>query len=123
MRDLRVLDAYRLIAVEVELYGGISGHGNGVFELPSPIDGQSLRVIASNGDGWDHVSVSRANRCPNWPEMEFIKRRFFKDDETVMQLHVPPSEHINFHPNCLHLWRPHNTTIPRPPPWMVAPKD
>jgi hypothetical protein len=122
MRDLHVLDAYRLIAVEIERYGEIGDHGNGVFNLPSPIDGQSLRVLASNGDGWDHVSVSRTNRCPNWPEMEFIKRRFFKDDETVMQLHVPPSEHINLHPNCLHLWRPHNDAIPRPPSWMVAPE-
>jgi len=54
--------------------------------------------------------------------MEFVRRRFFRDDETVMQLHVPVSEHINAHPNCLHLWRPQQLEIPRPPGWMVAPE-
>jgi hypothetical protein len=93
----------------------------GAFRMPSKIDGQDLIIIASSGDGWEHVSVSRARRCPNWPEMEYVKRMFFKDDETVMQLHVPESEHINCHPNCLHLWRPTNETIPRPPGWMVGP--
>jgi len=66
-----------------------------------------MRVMASAGMGWDHVSISRQNRCPNWPEMEHIKRLFFRDDETAMQLHVPPSDHISIHPYCLHLWRPH----------------
>jgi hypothetical protein len=79
-----------------------------------------MRVIASADEGWDHVSVSRANRCPNWQEMEHVKRLFFKDDETAMQLHVPPSDHISVHPNCLHLWRCQSQPIPMPPKWMVA---
>jgi hypothetical protein len=94
-----------------------------MFHLPSPIDKAPLRVVASSGEGWDHVSVSRQNRCPNWPEMEFIKRAFFKDDETAMQLHVPPSDHISIHPFCLHLWRPHGVEIPRPPSIMVGPSE
>jgi hypothetical protein len=53
--------------------------------------------------------------------MEAIKRTFFCASETVMQLHVPPSEHINCHPHCLHLWRPQDADIPRPPPEMVGP--
>lgn len=93
-----------------------------MFRLTSPIDGGVLTVVASSGDGWDHVSVSRTNRCPNWPEMEFVKRRFFKDDETAMQLHVPEADHVNFHPFCLHLWRPYDVEIPRPPEWMVGPR-
>jgi hypothetical protein len=76
--------------------------------------------MASSEFGWEHVSVSRINRCPNWPEMSHIKTLFFKDDETVMQLHVPSSDHINEHPNCLHLWRPTSTEIPRPFDWMVG---
>lgn len=120
MRDLRVHDHRRLDATQV--YGWNGDHGCGAFAFPSPIDGQSLRVLASSDDGWDHVSVSRSSRVPNWIEMEFIKRKFFEDSETVMQLHLPPSEHINFHPHCLHLWRPHHETIPRPPGWMVAGK-
>jgi len=65
--------------------------------------------------GWDHVSVSRTSRCPNWPEMEFVKRKFFEDNETAMQLHVAIADHINMHPYTLHLWRPHNAEIPMPP--------
>jgi len=121
MQNLRLLDQYRLSMREVYGYDGDATCG--AFSIPSKIDGQHLRVIASAGEGWDHVSVSRADRCPNWPEMEQIKRLFFKDDEVAMQLHVPPSEHINFHPYCLHLWRPHDAKIPMPPDWMVGPKQ
>lgn len=78
-----------------------------------------LRIVAARGEGWDHVSVSLEHRAPNWEEMEMVKRAFFKDDECAMQLHVPPTDHINCHPNVLHLWRPHWKHIPRPPSWMV----
>lgn len=120
MRNLRLLDAHRVSGQA--LWGWDGDETCGAFRLPSPIDGQPLQVVASSGEGWDHVSVSRSNRCPNWPEMEFIKRRFFKDDETAMQLHVPPEDHINNHPNCLHLWRPQNVPIPRPPAEFVGVK-
>ena len=102
------------------LYGSAGDGGNGRFILPSPIDGADMYVIASNGGGWDHVSVSRKKRCPNWAELDFVKDLFFAPGETVMQLHVPRAEHINDCPTCLHLWRPHNEAIPRPPPWMVG---
>jgi hypothetical protein len=78
-----------------------------------------LRVILSWGDGWEHASVSLEQRTPVWQEMERIKRLVWNDDETAMQLHVPVAEHINCHPDCLHLWRPLNAQIPRPPDWMV----
>jgi hypothetical protein len=55
--------------------------------------------------------------------MEHVKRLFFKDDETAMQLHVPPSDHLSLHPYCLHLWRPQDREIPRPPSIMVAPPE
>jgi hypothetical protein len=79
-----------------------------------------LRVIASHGMGWDHVSVSLGHRCPTWEEMSFIKRLFFLPDEVVMQLHVAESSHINIHPHCLHLWRPQHAEIPLPDPLMVG---
>jgi len=104
----------------VEYYGGIGDETCGAFSVPSPVDGKEMRIVASSDAEWDHVSVSRRTRCPNWPEMEAVKRLFFKADETAMQLHVPPFDHINHHPYCLHLWRPHNQSIPRPPGWMVA---
>lgn len=122
MRNLHLIDIYRDTSPSVISMFGFTGDGTcGAFLLPSPIDGQNIRVIASSGEGWDHVSVSRSSRCPNWPEMEHVKRMFFKDDETAMQLHVPPSDHVNCHPYCLHLWRPHLVEIPRPPSIMVGP--
>lgn len=124
MRDLHLLDAYRQTGSEiVRRFGGIGDGGCGMFEVASPVDRAPMRVVASTGGGWDHVSVSRPTRCPHWSEMEYVKRLFFCDDETAMQLHVPLSQHVNHHPHCLHLWRPQHQDIPCPPAWMVGPKD
>lgn len=121
MINLRTLDHCRVRTREVlDRYGSFGDEAGGVFVVWSPIDRAELRVVASAGGGWDHVSVSRRNRPPNWPEMEAVKRRFFAADETAMQLHVPPADHISHHPNCLHLWRPHGVEIPRPPAERVA---
>lgn len=114
MRNLTELNRLRMRKAEQIMYGVNGDAGNGVFRLGK------LRVIASDGDGWDHVSVSHRNRCPTWDEMERVKRLFFRDHETVMQLHVPPVEHVNEHPYCLHLWRPQAVEIPRPPAAMVG---
>jgi len=65
-----------------------------------------IRVIAGNGSGWDHVSVSTDRRTPIWDEMCRIKDLFFYPQEIAMQLHVSESDHRNLHPYCLHLWRP-----------------
>lgn len=124
MKDLleTSVNEYRSFDAEIiDHYGWAGDDTCGVFLVPSPIDKAGMRVVASSGEGWDHVSVSRRNRCPNWNEMEYIKRMFFKDDEAAMQIHVPPSDHINLHPYCLHLWRPLDADIPRPPGWMVGP--
>jgi len=125
MIGLYALNQYRVRGkAVVKLFGNEGDDKGGVFQIPSSVDSTFLRVIASNGDGWDHVSVSREDRCPTWEEMEFIKRLFFGPDETAMQLHVEAAEHISFHPFCLHLWAPHAPVkIPRPPAWMVGPKE
>lgn len=125
MRSLYTLNKWRRTDKAVlEMYGDAGDDTAGVFETESPDDGlMVLHIVASSGGGWDHVSVSTRHRCPTWSEMEFIKRAFFKDDETAMQLHVPAGDHINCHPHCLHLWRPHIQTIPRPPSIMVGPPN
>jgi hypothetical protein len=123
VKDLTDLDAYRRRDGEVlKFYGSVGDETCGVFSLPCPKTGVFLQCIASADDGWDHVSVSLPNRCPNWPEMEHVKRSFFSAGETAMQLHVPPSDHVNHHPYCLHLWRPNDgREIPRPPAIFVGP--
>ncbi len=86
------------------------------------IPGNGLRIIASDGEGWEHVSVSRTHRCPTWEEMCWVKDRFWDADDCVAQFHPPKADYVNFHPYCLHLWRPTTATFPRPPSWMVGPK-
>ena len=120
MRNLNLFNAFRVDTRT--LYGWSGNETCGAFVVPSPIDKANMAIIASCDSGWEHVSVSRANRCPNWPEMEYVKRMFFKDDECVMQLHVPAGDHLNHHRYCLHMWRPLESEIPRPPGWMVAPE-
>jgi len=85
--------------------------------------GKDLFVIASDGEGWDHVSVSLRNRCPTWEEMCFVKDSFFDPEETVIQYHPPKSEYVNCHDYCLHMWRPQDVELPLPPGWMVGPID
>lgn len=120
MRNLRALDMFRDTSnAVVDYWGSIGDEKCGLFWVHSIVDSKPMKIIASNADGWDHVSVSREKRCPNWPEMSQIRRIFFRDSETVMQLHVPLDEHINNNPYCLHLWRPHHLQIPRPPSEFV----
>jgi len=108
-----------------------SSHGDafGAFAIPHAKTGVKLQCIAVSGEisradlgddhAWDHVSVSLPTRTPNWAEMDFIKKIFWGDDETVMQLHVPASDHVNIHPYVLHLWKSLLLVIPRPPQLAV----
>lgn len=119
MRDLRLLEKYRL--PENTPWGGAGNAKGGIFVVPTKTSTKPLRVVASVDDerGWDHVSVSLPSRCPTWYEMEEVKRLFFKADEIAVQFHVPPSDHINIHPHCLHLWRRHGLDYPLPPRELV----
>ena len=105
-------------------YKSYTGDDYGAFHIPGP-NNRTLRVIASSGlidpdIPCDLVSVSTTGRCPNWPEMCFIKDLFFDEEETVMQLHPPRSQWINNHEYCLHLWRPLDGSIPLPPAIAVG---
>ena len=79
-----------------------------------------LRVICSNGGGWEHVSVSAERATPTWEEMEYIKNKYWPDgDATVVQIHPPKDKHINNHKFCLHLWRNLTSEFVLPPPEFV----
>lgn len=84
-------------------------------------DGSDWRDCGLPGKPWEHVSVSTLSRCPTWEEMDFVKRMFWRDDETVLQFHVPRSEHISYHNYCLHLWKP-PYEVQLPPSQTVAPE-
>lgn len=119
MRNLKGITLPRLPKT-FEIAPGVIASYDGAFKLTSPYDhGTEFVIVASIAYGWDHVSVSARDRCPTWQEMDYIKRIFFTDDEVVMQLHVARKDHINIHPNVLHLWRPQNAEIPLPPKELV----
>lgn len=99
-------------------YLGTSPYGAnfGYFELGN------LRIISSGdadltpaSEGWEHVSISLPDRCPTWEEMSKVKDLFWRDDETVIQIHPPKDQHVNNHPFCLHLWRNTRAEQPMPP--------
>jgi len=99
----------------------------GMFRLIGP-GGAMLLAVSSGGnplenDGWEHVSVSADKRCPTWEEMCFVKDLFWDEHELAVQYHPPKSDYVNFHPFCLHLWRPNSGAIMLPPTYMVGPKS
>ena len=101
---------------------------NGVFATMfsrPPFKSVGIQMIASDGEGWEHVSVklTTANRTPNWEEMCFVKSLFWGPEDVVMQLHPAESEYVNNHPNVLHLWRPITGTIPVPDSILVGIKE
>jgi len=91
---------------------------NGAFLIP--YQSFMLRVIASDGMGWEHVSVSLPNRTPNWREMCFIKDLFWDVEDVVIQYHPAKSEYVNVHDNCLHMWKPVGVELPTPPKELVG---
>jgi hypothetical protein len=106
-------------------YGSAMTDGcNGAFVVK--LDGRTLRVIASDGldddaQGWEHVSVSLKDRTPTWKEMCWVKDQFWDSEEAVFQLHPKRSSYVNYHPNCLHLWRHTVIPCPAPPSILVGP--
>lgn len=104
------------------LTGDLGDHQNGCFRVRKATrdGGITLDVVASCGFGWEHVSVSRRNRCPTWDEMAFVAKQFFKPDEILIQFRPAEEDYVNEHRFCLHWWRPVNVRIPIPPKWMVG---
>jgi hypothetical protein len=117
MKNLNELNDYRAVQEEIRSYGVMGDDKGGLFLIPHK--GDMIKVIASSDYGWDHVSISLPDRIPNWYEMEYIKRLFFKENEIAIEYHMPTKDHINVHPYVLHLWRPINKKIPVPPKLFV----
>lgn len=106
--------------ISTGMFGTTAEAGNNGLFFVKLARNQTLKVIASDKMGWEHVSVSRQDRCPVWEEMAAVKDLFWDHEDTVMQLHPPKSEWVTNHSFCLHLWRPVGVEIPRPPSLMVG---
>jgi hypothetical protein len=114
---LKVPERFRVTS---GIYGTTKEAGNNGLFMVKLARNQTLRVICSDQLGWEHVSVSRQDRPPLWDEMCAVKELFWDPEDCVMQLHPPRSAWISNHPNCLHLWRPLEIEIPRPPDIFVG---
>lgn len=123
MKPLRELDSRRRLDLEMHVWGltgfqTSSGEWSGIFTFPvHPYN--ELRVIASCGGGWDHLSVSLPMRTPTWGEMEAVRKYFAKPDEVWLQFGLPEKSHIDCHPHCLHWWRQLHRKVKLPPPDFV----
>lgn len=115
---------------KLRIVHGIMGSGdwagnNGAFKLGMSHKTDAM-VIASDGEGWEHVSVrmidrpTGKDRTPTWAEMCKIKDIFWDEEDCVVQYHPPKSEYVNNHPHVLHLWRPTNQNIPLPDSILVG---
>ncbi len=90
---------------------------NGAFTFE--IGRRRFLAIASDGAGWEHVSVS-GSVIPSWDIMHRVKKMFWDAEDCVVQYHPPESDYVNNCGSCLHLWRPIGVEIPRPPSILVG---
>jgi hypothetical protein len=95
---------------------------NGAFEIPFSLRTTAF-VIASDGGGWEHVSVHVVSegkeRTPTWAEMCKIKNMFWDEEETVVEYHPKKSDYVNQHKHCLHLWKKTGEEFELPPVYTV----
>lgn len=107
-------------------YGSDPTYGNnGAFIVDPLIPGRKLCTIASDGLGWEHVSVHVEQKggrqwTPNWQEMCWIKDMFWDPEDVVIQYHPAHSEYVNNHAYTLHLWRPTEAVLPVPDSLLVG---
>lgn len=88
-----------------------------------PISNKRLNFKFSRANGWEHLSVSMPNRCPNWEQMCFMKEQFWEDDEACVEYHPKKEDYVNNHNYCLHIWKPYEIELPTPPSIMVGIRD
>lgn len=97
---------------------------NGLFLIPCGTD--YVQCIASDGMGWEHVSVTvrtksrKITQTPTWDVMQWMKEVFWDDEDVVIQFHPAKSQYVNNHPNVLHLWRPIGNGIQIPDSILVG---
>ena len=102
---MKSFDEIRQIGKLIVLQEGEDGGRGWLTGIDPRKPAAMMKVIWSNGGGWDHVSVSWEKRDPTWAEMCEVKRLFFHPEECCVEYHPPESMYVNIHPHCLHIWR------------------
>lgn len=96
----------------------------GWYRVDLKVDGASYRhersrvtaivscAIEQDGREWWHLSIAHPTRLPSYQELKAAKEAFL-GDVLAIQIFAPRSEHVNIHPNALHLWHcPGGAAIP-----------
>ncbi len=115
----KVPEIYRATYPKDHYYYSDESYGNnGVFKVPLSKK-KDMHIIASDGGGWDHVSVSCDKRVPTYYELQKIRRLFWDREDIVVAFHLSDKDNINIHEHCLHLWRKQEGMLELPPTIMV----
>lgn len=120
MSDWAFLNKHR---VRTGQYASDDSYGfNGMFQLWH--ESSRLTILASDGEGWQHVSVSLysyPSKTPRWDVMCMVKDWFWEPEDVVVQFHPRKSDYVNMHKGCLHLWRcTDGREFPTPPSILVG---
>ena len=127
-----VQEKYRITRSSNHLMNSDSSFGNNGCFIINLSHTVFANIIASDGEGWEHVSVhivdlklpktkiNSQERTPTWSEMCKIKDIFWDEEDCVIQFHPPKSEYVNNHKHTLHLWRPINEALPCPNSILVG---
>jgi hypothetical protein len=122
-KPIEFVEAGRVMSTAVnKRLGSTKDYGNnGIFVLADN-SGEKFNVIASDGEMWEHVSVSLQghSRLPTWDEMCWVKDLFWNEEEWVVQYHPGKSQYVNTSPYVLHLWKPIGIDLPLPPMKLVG---
>lgn len=80
------------------------------FHLP---DGRIVGVNAFGHEGhvWIHASTSHPHRLPTYEELCALKEVVFGPHGVCAQVFEATENHVNIHPNCLHLWGPRMASV------------
>jgi len=65
-----------------------------------------IMTVAMYDDGheWLHVSTAHPTRLPTYAELMEVKDLFVGRDRKAIMVLPSAKEHVNIHPNCLHLF-------------------
>lgn len=109
------------IESETGLYGDkwdvVIGSDWSAQKLPEPFDPRIIRKFVSNdglcllvscglysGCPYIHASISRRDELPTYADLVRVKDMVFGPDRYAAMVFPPKDQHVNIHPNCLHLW-------------------
>lgn len=122
--SFHVPEAYRI--TRGALASSAAQGNKGAFLIPAKMGTRTLFIIASDGKGWEHVSVhaitQHGDMLPRWAEMCRVKNLFWDSEDWVVQFHPDEREYVNNHATTLHLWRPTDAPMPTPPSVLVGVK-